>query len=393
MTKKLLGVFLGCIVLLALTSCAHEEAPEAVAIKRPAAPKVKPSAPPPPVLPLPPQTVTTHKIGLLLPLSGPNAALGKSMLDAAEMALFETESTSVTLLPQDTAAPGGAGQAALRALKEGAELLLGPIFAVDVGAVKPLLRGRNVNLLCFSTDQNVVGDSVFTLGFLPAQQIERILLYAKENGLEKIAVLTSDDYYGQLIDQTVRHMQAQGQLTLVGIAHYTKGDLLEGNPGNERLIEEVAAFQARGADALFIPEGGENLGHLTRLLAPHVSLKVLGSGQWDAPETLRFQGLDGSLFASTDPEERKSFEERFRQAYGTTPPRIATLAYDGVALAIALADKGYTVENLTSSQGFTGIEGAFRLTPQGLNERGLAILEVTPSGFRLTEHAPQYFYQ
>lgn len=392
MTRALRFLMLG-ILLIGMTSCGHREAPRTVPMPRPSSSPPKAKLVPPVAAPAPvsvPSQPSIHKVGLLLPLTGPQASLGKGMLEAAEMALFETGSSSVTLLPQDT--EQGAHQAALKALDEGAELLLGPIFAAEVEAIKPLLNARNVSLICFSTDQSVAGNRTFILGFLPSQQIERVVGFGKERGLSKIAALTPEDQYGRLIDQTLKRLESQGTIQLLGITHYTKGDILEGNPGNVRLLEEVAAYKAKGLQALVIPEGGENLADLTRLLSPQKPLKILGSGQWDAPETLHSAAdLEGGFFASPEPQGRQDFEARFQQSYGYAPPRIATLAYDATALAIALADKGYTLQNLTFAQGFSGMDGLFRLTPQGLNERGLAILEVGRSGFRTVNPAPVTF--
>ncbi len=391
--KKTLHFFIWGILLIELTSCGHQNAPEIVVTPSPSkpTPKVKPLPAQPRVLPVPvPQEPLTHKIGLLLPLSGPQEHLGKRMVEAAEMALFESGCSSITLLPQDTAR--GAHQAALKALDEGVELLLGPIFSSEVEVIKPLLNARNISLISFSTDQNVASNRTFILGFLPSQQIEKVVHFAKERGTSKIAALTPDDQYGHLIDQILRRLESQGNIQLLGITHYTKGDILEGNPGNVRLQEEVSAYKAKGLEALLIPEGGENLGYIMNLLSPQMPIKILGTGQWDTPETLRHADvLKDGFFASPDPQERYNFEARFQKIYGYTPPRIATLAYDATALAITLADKGYSLQNLTFSQGFSGIDGLFRLTPQGLNERGLAILEVNSSGFKIISPSPQMF--
>ncbi len=391
MAPRILGIFMMGILTIGLTSCGHRETPQPTVDPRPSPPKpkVKQKKQTPEPKPVDPQT-EVHKIGFLIPLTGPHADLGKGMQDAAEMALFENGVTTVTLIPQDTAK--GAHQAALKALDEGAELLLGPIFAPEVEAIKPLLSARNVNLISFSTDQAVAGNGTFILGFIPSQQIERVTNFAKERGLTKIAALTPDDQYGHLIDQTLNRLHSTGQIQLLGITHYTRGDLLEGNPGNVRILEEIAGYKAKGLDALLIPEGGENLEHLSQLLTPQMPLKILGSGQWDTPETLRVAPhFEGSVFASTQSPERQNFEARFQSTYGYAPPRIATLAYDGTALATALAGKGYTTQNLTYSQGFAGIDGLFRLTPQGLNERSLAILEVTPTEFKNLSPAASSF--
>jgi branched-chain amino acid transport system substrate-binding protein len=386
-TRALKSFFFG-ILILGLTSCSHRTEPEVAPPAKPVTPQVKPVKPAP-VKKQEPTGPQTHKVGLLLPLSGPQADLGKGMLQAAELALFETGTTNVTLLPQDT--NKGAQVAVQKALDQGAELLLGPLFAADVQAVKPIARGRNISIVSFSTDHTIAGQGAYVLGFLPSQQIQRVASYAKEKGQTKVAAFTPNDQYGRLVDQTLKSLASNGSIQLLGITHYSRGDILEGNPGNAQLLEEMTSYKSKGVDAVIIPEGGENLAHLMRLLSPQKPFTVLGSGQWDASETRSVPGIEGGIFASTDTLERQSFESRFRQAYGHTPPRLATLAYDATALAIALSDKGYTAQNLTFSQGFAGIDGLFRLTPQGLNERGLAVLEVNSSGFKTISPAPSSF--
>jgi branched-chain amino acid transport system substrate-binding protein len=390
MTGTLRFLIWGCL-LLTLTSCGRKTPEVQPTVTSPIAtpkplPPLTPPSPPPASKPV---ELPTHKVGLLLPLSGPQAELGKGMLEAAELALFEGDCEAVTLLPQDTA--GGARMAAQKALDQGAELIVGPIFASDVEKVKPLLSSKNVNLICFSTDQNVAGGGAYILGLLPSQQIEKILDFGKEKNLTKIVALLPEDAYGKVVDQTLKRLESQGNTQVLGTIHYTKGDILEGNPGNTRLIEEITNYKAKGMDALLIPEGGENLGHLMALVGPLVSVKILGSGQWDTRTTLRMKGLEGAIFASTHSQDRTNFESRFQKVYGYEPPRLASLAYDAIALSVALADKGYTSQNLCFSQGFGGTEGLFRLTPEGLNERGLAIFEVSPSGFRPLNPAPEAF--
>ena len=73
---------------------------------------------------------------------------------------------------------------------------------------------------------------------------------------------------------------------------------------------------------------------------------------------------------------------------------MATLAYDAVALtgteALArLPDgRGFSAETLTSAR---GVDGILRFTPDGGNQRGLAVLEVTANGSRTVSEAPSSF--
>ena len=75
--------------------------------------------------------------------------------------------------------------------------------------------------------------------------------------------------------------------------------------------------------------------------------------------------------------------------------RTATLAYDAVALIAALVKTQgparFSSEVLTNPSGFAGIDGLFRFRPDGTNERGLAVLRVTPSGPQVIAPPPHAF--
>jgi hypothetical protein len=91
-------------------------------------PKPKPIAPPPPVEAPEqgnlPKDHARHRVALLLPLTGPNAAVGQSIANAATMALIDTGNKSIRITTYDTAT--GAAAAAKRALTDGNRLFLGP---------------------------------------------------------------------------------------------------------------------------------------------------------------------------------------------------------------------------------------------------------------------------
>ncbi len=123
------------------------------------------------------------KVGLLLPLSGPAEAIGRDMLDAAQMALFDVGDNKLVLLPRDTAGtPAGARLAAQEVIREGAEVILGPLLAADVAAVSPIAAQANIRVLAFSNDASVATDGTFLLGFRPEEQVRRVVAYALDSG-------------------------------------------------------------------------------------------------------------------------------------------------------------------------------------------------------------------
>ena len=90
-----------------------------------------------------------------------------------------------------------------------------------------------------------------------------------------------------------------------------------------------------------------------------------------------------------------NFEARYASIYGDAPHPLAGLAYDGIAAIGALAASGnanaLTKSALTTPQGFQGTQGIFRLRPNGLNERGLAVATVRNNQVVVLEAAPRSF--
>jgi hypothetical protein len=120
-------------------------------------------------------------------------------------------------------------------------------------------------------------------------------------------------------------------------------------------------------------------------------VKILGTGGMDYPNAGRDQRLVGAWFPGPDPSGWTDFSQKFAKSYGQAPPRIAALAFDGVSLAIALsgapAPPYYTAQTLSRPNGFSGVDGTFRLAPDGSVERALAILEVQKFGPSMVEPA------
>jgi hypothetical protein len=151
-------------------------------------------------------------------------------------------------------------------------------------------------------------------------------------------------------------------------------------------------------DALLLPLGGDLLKQVARRIKASGGgadkIRLLGSGLWDDPSTAGEPALYGGWFAASPLDQRRAFESRFQATYGRKPPRLASLAFDAAALAAALAKRAqdpFSREAILNPSGFTGVDGLFRFTDQGLVQRGLAVLEVTPEGNRVVSPAPQSF--
>jgi ABC-type branched-subunit amino acid transport system substrate-binding protein len=332
------------------------------------------------------------KVALLVPMSaqGHTGVIGKSLKQAAELALFERDNPSLQLIIRDDkGTPEGAKAAADEAIKGGAQLILGPLFAKSATAVAPIARQAHVPVVSFSTDRHAGGGGVYLLSFQPAPEVFRVVGYAAQQGKRRFAALVPDDALGKIVGAAFSEAVNRSGGTVVALETYPQSP----NGVLEPMRKVSAAIQAAEADgtpvdALFLPGGQENIELVARLLPQSEinteKVKLLGTGGMDYPNAGRDARLVGAWYPAPDPRGWSDFSQKYAKTYGQAPPRIASLAYDAVGMAIALSGGGegqlYGVGQLTRSSGFTGVDGAFRLLPDGGTERALAILEVQKFG-------------
>jgi branched-chain amino acid transport system substrate-binding protein len=178
----------------------------------PVAPATKP-----PLIAVPgslPEDQARHRIALLVPLTGPNAAVGQSIANAAALALADTGGKDLRITNYDTAP--GAAAAATKALADGNRLLLGPLLAEDVRAVAAPAAAARVPVIGFSNDATITNDNVWLLGFSPAQSIDRVVRYAKSRGLTRFAGLIPQGVYGRnAAGLLIRSAEAAGGTVVV----------------------------------------------------------------------------------------------------------------------------------------------------------------------------------
>ena len=354
--------------------------------------------PPPHMAEQPPQPPPANgqvRVALILPLSaqGNAGVAAQSMKNAAEMALAEFKQPNVQLLVKDDAGnPQTAQTAAQQALAEGAEIIVGPLFAQSVSAAGSVARARGVPVIAFSTDAGVAAHGVYLLSFLPESDVRRVVDYAVSRGKHSFAALLPDNAYGSVVEAAFREEAARRGGRVVALEKYT-------DPARMPEAARRLAQAATRADAILIPDGADVLPQIAQqLTAAGVNLKrvqLLGSGLWDDPRVFADTQLEGALFAAPEQAGYRSFVARYKSRYGQEPVRTATLAYDAVALVAALVKtqgtQRFTDQVLTTPSGFAGIDGVFRFRPNGINERGLAVLRVAPGGAQVVSPAPKSF--
>lgn len=336
------------------------------------------------------------RVGLLLPFTQrPQDAT--ALYNAAELALFDHGGPNMLLIPRD-AGPGDAASASAAAralLNDGADIIVGPVVREGVEGASQAAARQNVPVIGFSSDRTVGGQGVYLLSFQLEDEISRIVSFAASRNLRSIALLAPSNEYGRRVEQALRAEATRLGVTVPSVELYTRSDA-EATAAAGRL---ATALRANPAQAVLIAESGSVL----RAIGPALlrggvdprRVRFLGTSAWAGGDADREPTLAGGWYVASDPRVRDTFEERYQTVFNAQPTRLASLAYDAVALSALLSSErgpdGFTRQAIQRSDGFLGSDGLFRFRPDGSIERGLAILEVRAQGAVTADPAPRRF--
>ena len=352
------------------------EAPEAAAV--PATP--------------PAHVVRRNRVALLLPLSGPHAALGQALLNAALLAQFDAAGDDFVLMPFDTAA--GGQRAATLAVEAGVGLVVGPVFSDAVSQAAQVTLEAGLDMLAFSNDSTIARPGVFLSGLSPEAQVSRIVGYAVGKGFRRFAALLPPGPFGARARAALETALAPLGGPRAEI-RYFGGEA--GNAG--AAVRAVAGYfrrnRAGAKGALLLAASGSELTDIAAQLAAFDigggRVQILGLASWAASGIGREPALAGAWFASMPEARAAEFRRTFSNVYGALPHALGTVVYDMVALAAVLASSGSGPVRaaLTAESGFSGVGGVFRFFPNGLSKRVLEVREVQPWGTKLLEESPE----
>lgn len=334
----------------------------------------------------------TVKVALLLPLSAgiQLSLMAKGLQQASELALFERDIANLQLsVRDDKGTPEGAASATIAALADGAELILGPLFAASVKAASPSALQAKAPIIAFSNNPDVAGNGVHLLSFFADQEATRIARHALANGHRRFAAFLPDNALGKDVGPAFRKAVTSGGGE-IAIAETYPSDMSGMAEPYRRIMQQIAgtATDDKPINAIFLPAAAEDVPRMVSLLrnqgfAPS-SARILATSGWDQPAALGEPVVRGAWLAAPDPMGWREFTARFGKAYGSAPPRLASLVYDAVTIASSFATQAtgqrYTSANLMRPEGFAGVDGPFRFSASGIVERDLAVLEIQAQG-------------
>jgi branched-chain amino acid transport system substrate-binding protein len=365
--------------------------------------------------PAPAVALTDRRVAILLPMTGPQAALGQAMLKAAQLALG-TDGPQLDV--QDTGGtPTGATTATRNALAAHDTLIIGPLTAPETAAAAAVAMGTPI--LAFTSDRQQARPAVWTLGIEPEQQVERLVQALVAHGKTRVTAVLPDNSFGTALAAGLSrtsgelpvppdiHRYVTGSATSLdqalrdaagfadrrgSIEARAKAARAQGDDAGEAEAKAISAepVPPPNFDALLLAESGPLLQQAANALAAYdvrpPEVQVVGPATW-AREATNVRGLAGAWYAAPDPVAREDFVRAYTARYQTPPPAYADLAYDAARLARGAVQNPMT---LTRPQGFVGVDGPFVLLPDGRLRRGLAVFAIGPGGAQIIDPAPSF---
>ena len=307
------------------------------------------------------------KIGILVPMTGPNKNLGQSIIKAVRLAIKDIDSDLIEVIPKDTAsAPNKTLQSANELKEMGVRIVIGPIFYEN------LIYLDEINDLTFLSLTNKTLDlpkNVISAGINSTSQLNTIKKFIKEININKTIFLTPIQDYEFEIKSGIKNSKIKifknydystepTKLTkqIEEITNYRirkqnlKDEILriknsdESNKENKiKKLEKKYTLGDLNFDAVIIADFDKSLKSVTTsLLYTDVSPKkkyFITLNQWFDESLLNEINIQPLYYPSINKNNFENYKEKFFREFNEYPSHLSLLSYDLVGLIYYLSLK------------------------------------------------------
>lgn len=319
-----------------------------------------------------PHTGESFQVGVILPLTGPAAAIGADF-DAALQVFEEIDPTAAAIeiefvVCDDETSPEGASACALRlSQQDQVDMIYGPVISGTHAGATPVLAGGppSVTPSPYVTVEH--GDPIFSAAGRASDLDRTTLEFAQERGYERVAVIATTDTTGETAVRNLESVNEELGLDL-NIERMDPGDV-DATAQLNRLLEndpEYIYIAASGAAVGVALQGLDQLGAdlPTALIWSNTTRAFLdAAGPVMPTETL--YGIAPSWIPDNidDPARAqliRDFQTAFEAEAGEPPSFVVQGAYDAFqviaeALVNAGADPDAIVQYIESLDNFQGL--------------------------------------
>jgi len=338
------------------------------------------------------------KIGLLVPLSGKNAKIGQSIIQATRLAINKINNPSIEIIPKDTASnPNTTLKNAMELSNSGIKIIIGPVFN---DSLKYLGDLKNVTFLSFTNKIINNPKNVISAGINATSQLKTIQKFIELNEIKKTIFLTPNTNYKKEIEKGISNSRLKiyknytyssepTSLTkqIEKITNYQKRKQnledeivrLEKSDQNnkELLIEKLKKKDTLGGvkfDSLIIADFDESLKSVTTsLLYTDVSPKnkyFITLNQWFDQSLLNETSSQPLYFPSVNKKNYEDFTSEYYKNYNQYPNQLSFLSFDLVGLVYYLILENNSIADekmFTKKTLFKGKVGIFDIKNNKIN--------------------------
>ena len=141
------------------------------------------------------------KIGLLVPLTGKNSEIGRSIVNSTRLAINQINNISIEIIPKDTQSDPNI---ALRSAKElstlGVKIIIGPVFNSSQQYLDEL---KETIFLSFTNKSDNSSKNIINAGINATSQLKAIKKFMELNEIKKTIFLTPDVDYKNEIEKAI----------------------------------------------------------------------------------------------------------------------------------------------------------------------------------------------
>ncbi|KQV92193.1 ABC transporter substrate-binding protein [Pelomonas sp. Root1237] len=314
-------------------------------------------------------------IGLVAPLSGPQALVGQDQVDGFNLAVEQLGGKlggqPLTLLKEDDQLKPEIGQQAVRKLidKDKVDAIVGLSFSnVLMGSLPRLVESGVVAIATNAGPSPLAGAqckaNIFSMAWQNDGSAEAMGKFAQDKGIKRVYLMAPN-------------YQA-GKDMLAGFKRYYKGQVVDEvftQVNQPDYSAEIAQLQAAAPDAVFVfYPGGMGINFVKQMSQaglmgklPLYSVFTVDGTTLPSLRDAAVGAISGAMYdASLDSPENKAFVAAFQAKYKRTPSLYAATGYDAAQLLdAALRKSGGDPKKLAAAvkaagSEFKSVRGPFR---------------------------------
>ena len=340
------------------------------------------------------------KIGLLVPLSGDDAKIGKQIVNATRLALKDINSKKIEIFPRDTHSDPYKTLTSAKELRQiGVNLVIGPVFYENLTYLNEV---KEVTFLSFTNKTLDLPQNVISTGINSTSQLNTIKKFIELNEIEKSIILIPNLNYDLEIKQGIKKSKIKTfkqyyydieptkltkQIEKITNYEIRKQNLIDEiarlenseDLNKEKKIKDLEKRYTIGNvdfDSVIIADFDESLKSVvTSLLYTDVSPKnkyFITFNQWFDNSLLKETALQPIYYPSINKKNLEDFENKFFSEFEQNPSHLSLLSYDLVGLIYYLSLKNNTTEinkAFNAKNSFRGKIGIFDIEDNKINHR------------------------